>query len=175
MVGNYLRAIRKIHYLHGDIIYSYCSSLEQHNEYSYCCCRAKMCPTRLAGMLLFCYCCFFLFFSISFFLSSPFFFSLLCSRNSEPGSQQALLPAPHCAHFYREKTSALSSLVDSRRPVVIYKLNVDGAVPLYYRCCQVFLLSCFTVLLLLVRHTFYVIWGGRILYFDLRIFFEIGF
>ena len=36
----------------------------------------------------------------------------------------------------------------------------------YCWCCQVFLLSCFTVMLLLVRHTFYVIRGGRIRYFD---------
>ena len=40
------------------------------------------------------------------------------SPNSDPGSQQALLPPPHygsCLHFYREKTSTLASLVDSRR------------------------------------------------------------
>ena len=49
------------------------------------------------------------------------FFSLLPidSRDSDPGShrQQALLPPPQqygsCFHFYLEKASALSSLVDS--------------------------------------------------------------
>ena len=42
MVGNYLRAIRKIQYLHGEIIQSYCTSFVQHNEYAYCCCRAQI-------------------------------------------------------------------------------------------------------------------------------------
>ena len=68
-----------------------------------------------------------LFLFIYFFRLVHFIFALLFSlppdRNSDPGSHSRLfshLPnmvrALHCAlHFYREKTSALSSLVDSRR------------------------------------------------------------
>ena len=45
---------------------------------------------------------------------------LRLSRNSDPGSHGRLvspLPTTVPVHFYREKTSALSSLVDSRRIV----------------------------------------------------------
>ena len=56
--------------------------------------------------------------------------------------------------------------------VAIYRLILAGAVPLYDRywwCCQVFLLSCFAVLLLLVRHTLY----GVVVYStSIYIFFE---
>ena len=57
--------------------------------------------------------------------------------------------------------------------VAIYRLYVTGSVPLYYRycwSCQVFLLSKFTVLLLVVRHTLY----GVLVACDtpLRVFFE---
>ena len=50
-------------------------------------------------------------------------FSLPPGRNSDPGSHSRLfsLPTPvRALHFYREKTSALSSLVDSRRIVLTH-------------------------------------------------------
>ena len=51
--------------------------------------------------------------------SSPFLLSPAPSRNSDPGSHSRLFsPLPttmRAFHFSREKTSALSSLVDSRR------------------------------------------------------------
>ena len=65
-------------------------------------------------------------FFFCFFFPIPFIifallFSLPPRRNSDPGSQQALLP-PYPPRFvpcifYREKLSALFSLVDSRRIV----------------------------------------------------------
>ena len=64
----------------------------------------------------------FFFFSPSHMLSSPFFFSLPLSRNSDPGSHMydsrlfSPLPATVRAfHVYLDKTPTLSSLVDSRR------------------------------------------------------------
>ena len=61
---------------------------------------------------------FFYFLFPSHLLSSPFY-SLPPSRNSDPGSHSRLFsPLPttvRALHFYREKISALSSLVDSRR------------------------------------------------------------
>ena len=66
---------------------------------------------------------FFFLFSFFFFpshlLSSPLHcLSLLqpCSRNSDPGSHGRV----RALHFYREKISALSSLVDSRRIVLTH-------------------------------------------------------
>ena len=54
-------------------------------------------------------------------LSSPFFFSLPPSRNSDTGSHSRLFSplatTVRALHFYCEKISALSSLVDSRRIV----------------------------------------------------------
>ena len=53
-------------------------------------------------------------------LLSSRFFSLPPSRNSDPVSHSSSPPFPptvRVLHFYREKTSALSSLVDSRRIV----------------------------------------------------------
>ena len=41
-------------------------------------------------------------------------------------TKQALLPLPHYGtrlHFYREKSAALSSLVDSRRNVLTHAIN----------------------------------------------------
>ena len=68
---------------------------------------------------------FFFLFSFFFFpshlLSSPLHcLSLLqpCSRNSDPGSHGRV----RALHFYREKISALSSLVDSRRIVLALSL-----------------------------------------------------
>ena len=52
------------------------------------------------------------------------FFSLPPSRNSGPASHSKLFPPPsalrlvRALHFYGEKTSALSSLVDSRQPTL---------------------------------------------------------
>ena len=69
---------------------------------------------------------FFFLFSFFFFpshlLSSPLHcLSLLqpCSRNSDPGSHGRV----RALHFYREKISALSSLVDSRRIVLTRAIN----------------------------------------------------
>ena len=67
-----------------------------------------------------------------FFCSIPFItfallFSLHPSRNSDPGSHSTLfspLPTTVCTvgalHFNRERTQALSSLVDSRRVVFVF-------------------------------------------------------
>ena len=69
----------------------------------------------------------FLFFS-SHLLSSPFY-SLPPSRNSDPGSHTVAGSCPRlpttvrALHFYREKISALSSLVDSRRIVLTHAIN----------------------------------------------------
>ena len=62
----------------------------------------------------------FLFFFFIPFVIFAVLFSPSCSgRNSDPGSHSGLFsPLPtavHALHFCREKTSALSSLVDSRR------------------------------------------------------------
>ena len=57
-------------------------------------------------------------------LSSPFFLYLPPSRNSDPGSHSRLFsPLPttvRALHFYREKISAVFSLVDSRRTVLTH-------------------------------------------------------
>ena len=75
--------------------------------------------------------CFVLFFSIPFIIFARLF-SLppISSRNSDPGSRSRLFfPPTHysCSfralHFYREKISALSSLVDSRRIVLTHAIN----------------------------------------------------
>ena len=56
-------------------------------------------------------------------LSSPFY-SLPPSRDSDPGSHSRLFSLPthygSCLEFHREKISALSSLVDSRRIVLTH-------------------------------------------------------
>ena len=52
--------------------------------------------------------------------------SLLPSRNSDPGAHSRLFSSPHYGSwlaFYREKMSALSSLVDSRRTVCLPTLG----------------------------------------------------
>ena len=79
---------------------------------------ARVCILQAAGkFVFFLYCIFF--FSISFIIFAlPL--PLLPSRNSDPGSHKvgsSLLPPPHYGsclgwHFYPEKTSALSCLVD---------------------------------------------------------------
>ena len=63
------------------------------------------------------------FFSPCQFLSSAFFISLPLSGNAHPGSHSRVLSpvltTVRVLHFYREKISALSSLVDSRRILVL--------------------------------------------------------
>ena len=67
------------------------------------------------------------------FIMFALLFSLPASRNAGPGSHTrlfSLLPATvHAFHFYREKTSALSCLVDSRRiaPHTTVVLHSRGA------------------------------------------------
>ena len=60
-------------------------------------------------------------------MSSPFFFSLPPSRNSDPGTHSRLFsPLPttvRALHCYREKISALSSLVNLRRTVLTHAIN----------------------------------------------------
>ena len=84
-------------------------------------------PNINHGLSLFCYV---LFFSIPVIIFALLFLSpSYNSRNSNPGSRIRLFPPPLpttvCAlHFYREKISVLSSLVDSRR-VVLTHATVD--------------------------------------------------
>ena len=69
-----------------------------------------------------------LFFHPIYVLSSPFFFSLPPSRDSEPVSHSMLFsPFPtkvRALYFYREKISALSSLDDLRRTLVTHASNI---------------------------------------------------
>ena len=67
----------------------------------------------------------FYFICIPFIVFAPLFsLPSINSRNSDPGSHSRLFsPLPttvRALHFYREKTSALSFLVDSRRIVPTY-------------------------------------------------------
>ena len=59
------------------------------------------------------------------------------SRNSDPGSHRARLFSTRARalhlNFYREKDSALSSLVDSRRIVPTHTLRISGALD---SCCH---------------------------------------
>ena len=65
-------------------------------------------------------------------------FSLPPSRTSDPGSHSRLFPPPRhpttvrVLHFYREKKSALSSLVDSRRIVPTHARRSQQLVHLYF-------------------------------------------
>ena len=84
-------------------------------------------PPRLRVLVFF-----FFFFCIPFVMFAPSFFSpSYCSRNLDPGSHSRnFYPLPttvRALHFFREKTSALSSLVDPRRLAlrVLYYLMKD--------------------------------------------------
>ena len=67
-----------------------------------------------------------------FFFPIPFvifalIFSLRPSRKSDPGSHSRLLSTTvRAMHFFREKISALSSFVDSRRIIVAGKLDAQA-------------------------------------------------
>ena len=78
---------------------------------------------------------FFFFFSIPFILSSPFYsLSLLVVtqiRGHTAGSAPPLPATVRGLHFYHEKISALSSLVDSRRIVLTHARRSQQLVPFY--------------------------------------------
>ena len=92
--------------------------------------------------------------------TSSFSFSLP-GRYSDPGSRKKalLLPPPHSGgarlHFYREKSSAHSTLLVARRIVRFFKTrsqHADTAVHPALYCCTLFLLFgwCCTLLVFLV-------------------------
>ena len=78
-------------------------------------------------------------------ISSHLFFALLFSllvvtqiRGHIAGSSPPLPTTVRALHFYREKISALSSLVDSRRIVTIpgiYEVHINMEIYLEYNSC----------------------------------------